>query len=320
MPGVSNEQIAAARSVDLLSYLQSHEPGSIRKSGPDEYCLADHDSLKISNGKWFGFSRGIGSNNALDFLIQVRGLNFTEAVKTLADDMPAPASSHQAAQPIPEKPKKPLILPEPYRDNFRVMAYLMGRGIDRAVIDRCIKTGTLYESKERHNCVFVGKDGDTPRFACLRGIFGSFKQDVEGSDKRHSFVFPAQGESKVLNVFESPIDTLSFLTIDLQNGQSFGKEHYLSLGGVSPRALTHYLNTHPEINDVRLRLDNDVPGMEAMARIAEELQSNPKTAGIRVTCEASPVGKDWNDLLQCLKVNERAEKLSSRPKEAAISL
>ena len=66
MPGVTDEQIAAARSVDLLSYLQAKEPGSIRKSGPGEYRMIEHDSLKISNGKWYRHSRSYGSNSLVN--------------------------------------------------------------------------------------------------------------------------------------------------------------------------------------------------------------------------------------------------------------
>jgi len=58
--GVTKEQIAQAKSIDLLSYLQANEPGNLKKSGSNEYRLADHDSLKISNGRWHWFSRGIG--------------------------------------------------------------------------------------------------------------------------------------------------------------------------------------------------------------------------------------------------------------------
>ena len=65
MPGVSKEQIAAAKEIDLLSYLQVYEPGSFKKSGPNEYRLIEHDSLKISNGKWCWHSRGIGGRSAL---------------------------------------------------------------------------------------------------------------------------------------------------------------------------------------------------------------------------------------------------------------
>lgn len=321
MPLYDKSEIEAARSVDLLAYLQTREPGSVRRSGPHEYCLAEHDSLKISNGKWFWFSRGVGSNNALDFLVQVRGLNFTEAVRTLLDGN----ASYDAARwtPPPPKPRKPFALPEPHRDNYRAIAYLMGRGIDRPVIDLCIKAGSLYESKERHNCVFVGFDGEKPRFACQRGTFGSFKLDVEGSDKRFSFANPAARESNAVNVFESPIDALSFASMERANwggGSEWQVEHYLSLSGVASRALLQYLTDHPEINDVRLRLDNDAPGIEAMIRIKDELAAHPEFSGHRVMTEASPIGKDWNEMLQFLKTQERAEKLTSRAKDAAISM
>ena len=32
------------------------------------------------------------------------------------------------------------------------------RGIDRKVIEACIRAGILYESADYHNAVFVGKD------------------------------------------------------------------------------------------------------------------------------------------------------------------
>jgi hypothetical protein len=48
MPGVSVERIAAAKEVDLLSYLQSTEPSELRRSGANEYRTVSHGSLVIS--------------------------------------------------------------------------------------------------------------------------------------------------------------------------------------------------------------------------------------------------------------------------------
>jgi len=331
MPGVTDAQIEAARSVDLLSYLQAHEPGNIRKSGVGEYCLVEHDSLKISHGKWFWFSRGFGSNNALDFLMQVRGQSFPDAVNTLADDRTpytaraASASPVRAATAPAEKEKKLFALPLPNRNYHRAIAYLMGRGIDRAVIDECIQARNFYESAKRHDCLFVGRDTEgKARFACKRGISGDYKKDVSGSDKRYSFSMPARGESHAVNVFESPVDALSFATMErspMCGCFDWRKEHYLSLGGVSSRALIQFLTDRPEINDVRLRLDNDAAGIAAMARIAEELKSNPKYSGLRLMSEPSPIGKDWNDLIRHIHAQNKAEKAQSRPsKEAAATL
>ncbi len=46
-------------------------------------CTREHDSLKISNGMWFWFSRGIGGKSALDYLIKVKGHTLPEAVNMI---------------------------------------------------------------------------------------------------------------------------------------------------------------------------------------------------------------------------------------------
>ena len=62
---VTPEQIAKAKEMDLLTYLQIFEPTELVKVSPNTYCTREHDSLKISNGKWCWHSRGIGGKNAL---------------------------------------------------------------------------------------------------------------------------------------------------------------------------------------------------------------------------------------------------------------
>lgn len=58
MPYVDTAAIDAARQIDLLSYLQAYEPGELVHVSGSTYCTREHDSLKISNGKWHWFSRG----------------------------------------------------------------------------------------------------------------------------------------------------------------------------------------------------------------------------------------------------------------------
>lgn len=70
----SPEQIALARETDLLTYLQYHEPTELIHDGSDSYHTRSHDSLKISNGLWCWWSRGIGGRTALDYLVKVRGM------------------------------------------------------------------------------------------------------------------------------------------------------------------------------------------------------------------------------------------------------
>lgn len=80
MPFIPLEEVARAKEIDLYSYLRANEPQELVHFGGSTYCTREHDSLKISNGKWYWFSRGIGGRSALDYLIKVKEIPFTEAV------------------------------------------------------------------------------------------------------------------------------------------------------------------------------------------------------------------------------------------------
>ena len=83
MSYVSPEDIALAKEMDLLTYLQNYEPQNLKRVARSTYCTREHDSLKISNGKWHWFSRGVGGKTALDYLIKVKDIPFIEAVETI---------------------------------------------------------------------------------------------------------------------------------------------------------------------------------------------------------------------------------------------
>ena len=184
---VTPEQIAQAKEWDLLTYLQRYDPHQLVHVGGSTYCTREHDSLKISNGKWNWFSRKIGGKTALDYLIKVQGFSFTEAVEALTGPNFSPPSPAPQARPKEQEPRK-LVLPQSSRCATHVVSYLHGRGIDYDMIDYCIQTGRLYESLPYHNAVFVGRDRQgQPRYAALRGIIGDFKGEATGSDKRYSF-------------------------------------------------------------------------------------------------------------------------------------
>ena len=79
---VTPEQITQAKEIDLLTYLRNYDPYALVHVGGNTYCTREHDSLKISNGKWNWFSRGIGGKTALDYLIKVQGFSFTQSAST----------------------------------------------------------------------------------------------------------------------------------------------------------------------------------------------------------------------------------------------
>ena len=53
-PYLSKDQIAAAREMDLLTYLRRFDPEELVHIGGNTYTTRTHDSLKISNGNGAG--------------------------------------------------------------------------------------------------------------------------------------------------------------------------------------------------------------------------------------------------------------------------
>ena len=149
MPGVSRDQIEQAKQIDILAYLREYEPDNLKPHGRNGYALKNHDSFIISNGCWYWFSRGVGckSATALNYLVRVREIDFVDAVRTLAGNT---GLQNTATMPETPPPKKPFILPPRNRDSRRVIAYLQGRGIDKSLIQDCIRRGVLYESAHTH--------------------------------------------------------------------------------------------------------------------------------------------------------------------------
>lgn len=320
MPRLTDEQIRAAREINLLSWMQAYEPHELKPDGP-HYRTVTHGSLVIRNdGRWYWNRGGIGGVSALDFMIKMRGMGFVEAVETLSGVRAAPAYTRQEAAPrqaVAEK--KDFLLPPASRCGTHAMNYLLRRGISSKAISRCLSLGIFYESQKYHNCVFVGMD-DTgkARFAAQRSVGGDFKKDVYGSDKRFSFCLPPeQPGARQVAVFEAPLDALSHATLQERDGWKWNG-HRLSLGGTSHVALTAFLERHPEIQRVVLHLDNDRAGLVNARKIKAMLKTDERFSHVKVSVNPPHRGKDYNQDLQNRIRQEREQQ--SRQKQAAISL
>ncbi|MFR3999649.1 MAG: DUF3991 and toprim domain-containing protein [Christensenellales bacterium] len=304
---VSKAEIERARELDLLTYLQTYEPHELVRISSAVYSTRSHDSLKISNGKWFQWSTGVGGVSALDYLVKVQGMDFVSAVLRVLE-CTRYATPTKTYTPKRAKPTD-FVLPAPHENNDRVAAYLTGRGLSEDLLNMYFNMGLVYEDR-RHNCVFVGFDKDTvPRYAMLRSSDPSstFLREVEGSDKRYSFRLPLQEHSHRLFLFESAIDCLSFAELQRMASDDWKPDNYLSLSGVYqpkkelsetplPIALVQFLQDNPHINHIVLCLDNDEAGIKAAMAICALL---PK----RYTTELLPpeVGKDYNEQLMAAK-------------------
>jgi hypothetical protein len=281
---VTDEQIQAARAFDALTYLQQSEPGNLKRVGANAWQLRDHDSLRLSNGKFYWFSQGVGGASALDFLITVRGYGFVEAVQLLTAGS-FPLSTIPTAKTATAH--KPFHLPmrRPTSDN--AVKYLQGRGIYVNFISPLVECGDIFESVD--GCaVFVGRDGDgVARYAAKRSITGDFKGEVPGSDKRFAFRV-GDFNSGVIAVTESAIDALSVYQLTGYVA--------LSLGGTSPLALEYALTHSLQICRILLALDNDEAGRIGCTRIERLLRD--RFSAVSVERLLPPGGcKDWNEYL-----------------------
>ena len=153
MPFIAPELIIQAKQMDLLTYLKNYEPYELVKFSGNTYCTRTHDSLKISNGKWIWWSRGIGGRSALDYLIKVKGYSFLEAVETIIGHTAIQAPVYE--KPQPKEENKPLLLPEKCASNRVITEYLFGRGIDFEIINYCISNNLIFESLPYHNVVIA---------------------------------------------------------------------------------------------------------------------------------------------------------------------
>ena len=298
MPYVSPEDIQRAKEMDLLTYLRNYEPEELVHISGETYCTREHDSLKISNGKWHWFSRGFGGVTALDYLIKVRDYTFPEAVNTILGRAAVKPPVFHAPKPQPERT---LLLPELNDNTDRAVRYLQSRGIDREIIEHCINCRLLFETKKYHNVMFVGYDQNSKaRYASLRGTLGGFKGEATGSDKHFSFVLADDPQADSVHVFESAIDALSYATLLKMTGRNWRQAPLLSLAGVYkpkrenvvPVALDRFLKDHQSVSTVLLHLDNDEIGRGAAQGIIGGLGER-----YRVIDSPPPDTKDVNDYL-----------------------
>ena len=272
-------QIDKANAVNLEKFLRAQGETLVRSG--KEYRWKAHDSLTVCGNKWFRHSQSKGGL-PVDFVMEFYGKSFPEAVQMLTGE---PGEAQPEAGPAPSPAFR---LPLRNVTNTNILNYLtQERKLSPSLVNFFIAAGDIYEDAAHHNVVFVGRDADGhPHYASSRGIREKFRQDAAGAEK--AFGFAHRGTDKQLLVFEAPIDLLSFIELFPKNWQ---QHNYLSLGGVSGKALRQFLSERPDVERVFLCLDADKAGEDACKRLAGLL---PDTVSVT---RIQPCMKDWNDVL-----------------------
>lgn len=310
MEKYTEDQIARANEVELVRFLSAR--GERFKKAGREYRWEKHDSVTICDNKWYRHSQGKGGW-PIDFIMEFYGLSFPDAVKELLDGEEAmdglqtSLSEKRAvsyvedgglavADPIPTKE---MVLPEADENQDYIMEYLVDqRKLDKDIVSKFIKRGDIYQEKGHQRVVFVGRDSEgNPRYASWRNAGAEqLRGDVSGSQKKYGFKSVAFWDedkqrkrlARKLYVFESPVDLLSFITL---YPKYWHENHYLSLGGVSAKALKTFLSERSEVEQIILCLDNDKAGHEACAKLFDAIPSR------YAVNQLVPSKKDWNEVL-----------------------
>lgn len=272
-------QIDKANAVDLEKFLRAQGETLVRSG--KEYRWKTYDSLTVCGNKWFRHSQSKGGF-PVDFVMEFYGKSFPEAVQMLTGET---GEVQPEADPAPSPAFR---LPLRNVTNANILNYLtQKRKLSPSLVNFFIAAGDIYEDAAHHNVVFVGRDADGhPRYASSRGIREKFRQDAAGAEK--AFGFAHRGTDKQLLVFEAPIDLLSFIELFPKNWQ---QHNYLSLGGVSGKALRQFLSERPDVERVFLCLDADKAGEDACKRLAALLPDTVSATRIQ------PSMKDWNEVL-----------------------
>lgn len=285
------DMIELARSQDVFDILQRTGEPLFQKDG--QWRSVEHDSLVVTPGKgYYWFSRAEGSKSPIDYFVNVHGMGFQEAARTVLEAIHRdvtytapvwqPPAGHEELHPLPRA-----------KTNLDAYNYLVrDRGLDEELVDELMRQGRIYQSDKYKNVVFVGTDFDGVVASNFARSCDPTQQvqrfDVRGSQKEYRFRME-NPDCPRCNVFESEIDLLSYLSMRPADQRT---ENYIALGGVSPRALLAFLQHRPDVSQINLCTDGDRAGEQCAESIRTLLEGQ-----YEISREAAPIGKDWNESL-----------------------
>lgn len=298
---VTSKEIEWARDVPVEKVAKALGYTVIKKGR--YFSLKEMDSLMITpwKNRWWRYSTG-QHGSSIDFFMEFGNYDFVDAVIQCLEINNIILDKREKRQTMQPKKAEEMIkklqLP-PRADNpKRLYAYLIKRRkLSASTVHFFINKELIYEEKNHHNIVFLGKDkiGDI-KYAAVHGTLEregqkAFRGDVEGNDKNYG-VNLCNPMSKTVVVFEAVIDMMSYF--ELQKS----RDNLLALGMVSDGPLETFLKENPQIELIVFALDHDEKGMRAM----DTLEKKYEEEGYQTSRFYYPNRiKDVNDFLKELK-------------------
>ena len=320
----TQEQLEKANNIDLEDFL-ARRGAKLRRTGKESRFYysdsgGEHDSVSISGNRWYDHKNQTGGY-PIKFMQEFYGLGFRQAVRELLDGETAcenkAATMYENHKPRENQASRPsFALPEKAGNMKRLFAYLLKtRFLSRDVVKAFVDAHLLYQERKYNNIVFVGTDKDgNPKSASAKSAVSSakgFRMTVTGSDCNYGFCWRGGGEW--LLVFESAVDMMSYATLYPKGWMG---QNYISLDGLSPKAMLQFLEENENVKEIYLCLDSDAAGIEACGKLKDLLLERGYTE--EQVWQLSPAYKDWNEVLKA-KNGAEAQPAQTHPKKDAYS-
>ncbi|OAH58684.1 hypothetical protein AWH48_16945 [Domibacillus aminovorans] len=299
---VTADEIMKARDVDLLLYLEA-KGEQFKKEGA-YYRHVEHDSLVIKDNMYAWNSRSEKGYGAINFAKMFYGMTFVEAVQDINNGDYPTISAEKG--PREQKKIEPFVYPVEYEVKDRTAAkdYLVNeRKIDERLVNWLFDKDLIAQD-QRKNIVFKwreqGRKGevvgaDRQGTTKMDNKRGSFKQ-ILPNGKQHSGFTVDIGKPETLYFFESPIDMLSYWSI--QKGK-LDNARLRSMNGLKFKTLFQSTidakKEGLEIKKVVLGIDNDKGGHEFIKKLNSIVKWD-----ILETALPPTLGDDWNNELKKL--------------------
>lgn len=177
MAHLEEDIIERAKNTDMIALLESEEGFSFKSIyGEREFKCIEHNSLVVNGNRrrWYWNSRQVGGNNAIDYLVKIRGMNFRDAVLHLVGDREQTAytpirkavtENVSVSKPVRFVLPEQAHFPDGRRNYSNIIAYLnKGRGIDMNIINTLIASGQIYQGVQYNGLHIVGYNDEGMAF------------------------------------------------------------------------------------------------------------------------------------------------------------
>ncbi len=177
MAHLEEDIIERAKNTDMIALLESEEGFSFKSTyGEREFKCIEHNSLVVNGNRrrWYWNSRQVGGNNAIDYLVKIRGMNFRDAVLHLVGDREQTAytpirkavtENVSVSKPVRFVLPEQAHFPDGRRNYSNIIAYLnKGRGIDMNIINTLIASRQIYQGVQYNGLHIVGYNDEGMAF------------------------------------------------------------------------------------------------------------------------------------------------------------